>query len=94
TIIKDLTLNKTGTDDRRVALEDIQKRIIHDGSLDDLRVAKRTLLTSGEDGKQAWRDIQGQTLQEIKNAATAGVAPDGQGNQMVSAAALNKAIKR
>ncbi|HGH1346802.1 TPA: glycoside hydrolase family 104 protein [Acinetobacter baumannii] len=94
TIIKDLTTNKTGTDDRRVALEDIQKRIIHDGSLDDLRVAKRTLLTSGEEGKQAWRDIQGQTLQEIKNAATAGVAPDGQGNQMVSAAALNKAIKR
>lgn len=93
-IIKDLTLNKTGTDDRRVALEDIQKRIIHDGSLDDLRVAKRTLLTSGEEGKQAWRDLQGQTLQEIKNAATAGVAPDGQGNQMVSAAALNKAIKR
>ncbi|SSR14989.1 Uncharacterised protein [Acinetobacter nosocomialis] len=93
-IIKDLTTNKTGTDDRRVALEDIQKRIIHDGSLDDLRVAKRTLLTSGEEGKQAWRDIQGQTLQEIKNAATAGIAPDGQGNQMVSAAALNKAIKR
>lgn len=94
TIIRDLTTNKTGTDDRRVALEDIQKRIIHDGSLDDLRVAKRTLLTSGEEGKQAWRDIQGQTLQEIKNAATAGVAPDGQGNQMISAAALNKAIKR
>ncbi|MCW1490364.1 hypothetical protein OLN43_13990 [Acinetobacter baumannii] len=94
TIIKDLTTNKTGTDDRRVALEDIQKRIIHDGSLDDLRVAKRTLLTSGEEGKQAWRDIQGQTLQEIKNAATAGVAPDGQGNQMISPAALNKAIKK
>ncbi|AWL18225.1 hypothetical protein DIW83_03830 [Acinetobacter nosocomialis] len=93
-IITDLTLKKTGTDDRRVALEDIQKRIVHDGSLDDLRFAKRTLLTSGEEGKQAWRDIQGQTLQEIKSAATAGVAPDGQGNQMVSAAALNKAIKR
>lgn len=94
TIIRDLTTNKVGTDDRRVALEDIQKRIIHDGSLDDLRVAKRTLLTSGEEGKQAWRDIQGQTLQEIKNAATSGVAPDAQGNQMISASALNKAIKR
>ncbi|MEC6393349.1 glycoside hydrolase family 104 protein [Acinetobacter pittii] len=94
TIIRDLTSNKTGTEDRRVALEDIQKRIIHDGSLDDLRVAKRTLLTAGEEGKQAWRDIQGQTLQEIKNAATAGVAPDAQGNQMISAAALNRAIKR
>ncbi|HCQ9655950.1 hypothetical protein [Acinetobacter baumannii] len=94
TIIRDLTTNKAGTEDRRVALEDIQKRIIHDGSLDDLRVAKRALLTAGEEGKQAWRDIQGQTLQEIKNAATAGVAPDGQGNQMISPAALNKAIKK
>lgn len=93
-IIRDLTTKKNGLDDRRVALEDVQKRIIHDGSLDDLRFAKRTLLTSGEEGKQAWRDIQGQTLQEIKNAATAGVAPDAQGNQMISAAALNKAIKR
>ncbi|MBJ9481153.1 lysozyme family protein [Acinetobacter baumannii] len=94
TIIRDLTTNKAGTEDRRVALEDIQKRIIHDGSLDDLRVAKRALLTAGEEGKQAWRDIQGQTLQEIKSAATSGVAPDAQGNQMISAAALNKAIKR
>ncbi|MFJ0194021.1 hypothetical protein Q4307_07600 [Acinetobacter baumannii] len=94
TIIRDLTTNKSGTEDRRVALEDIQKRIIHDGSLDDLRVAKRALLTAGEEGKQAWRDIQGQTLQEIKSAATSGVAPDAQGNQMISAAALNKAIKR
>lgn len=94
TIIRDLTTKKNGTDDRRVALEDIQKRIIHDGSLDDLRFTKRALLTSGEEGKQAWRDIQGQTLQEIKSAATAGVAPDAQGNQMISAAALNRAIKR
>lgn len=93
-IITDLTENKTGSDDRKVALEDIQKRIIHDGSLDDLRVAKRALLTSGEEGRQAWKDIQGQTLQEIKNAATAGVAPDAQGNQMISPAALNKAIKK
>lgn len=94
TIIKDLTKNKTGTEDRRVALEDVQKRIIHDGSLDDLRVAKRALLTSGEEGRQAWKDIQGQTLQEIKNSVTSGVAPDAQGNQMISPAALNKAVKK
>ncbi|WPE80184.1 transglycosylase SLT domain-containing protein [Acinetobacter baumannii] len=93
-VIKDLTMKKNGTEDRRVALEDVQKRIIHDGSLDDLRVARRALMTSGEEGKQAWKDIQGQTLQEIKDAATSGVAPDAQGNQMISPAALNKAVKR
>ncbi len=94
TIIKDLTTMKNGTEDRRVALEDVQKRIIHDGSLDDLRVAKRALLTSGEEGRQAWKDIQGQTLQEIKNNATSGVATDAQGNQMISPAALNRAVKK
>lgn len=93
-IITDLTTDKRGSDDRKVALEDIQKRIIYDGSLDDLRFAKRALLTSGDEGKQAWKDIQGQTLQEIKTAATVGVSPDGQGNQMVSPAALNRAINR
>lgn len=93
-IITDLTENKTGSDDRKVALEDVQKRIIHDGSLDDLRFAKRALLTAGDDGKQAWKDIQGQTLQEIKNAATANVAPDAQGNQMISPAKLNQAINK
>lgn len=93
-IITDLTENKTGSDDRKVALEDVQKRIIHDGSLDDLRFAKRALLTAGEEGKQAWKDIQGQTLQEIKDVATAGVAPDAQGNQMINPAALNKAINK
>lgn len=93
-IITDLTENKTGSDDRKVALEDVQKRIIHDGSLDDLRFAKRALLTAGEEGKQAWKDIQGQTLQEIKNAATASVAPDAQGNQMISPAKLNQAINK
>lgn len=93
-IIKDLTTNKTGSSDRKVALEDVQKRIIHDGSLDDMRFAKRTLLTSGEEGKQAWRDIQGQTLQEIKMEATKNVAPDARGNQMISPAALNTAINK
>ena len=93
-IMHDLTNKKANSSDRIVALEDVQKRIVHDGSLDDLRVARRALLTSGEEGKQAWKDIQGQTLQEIKNAATAGIAPDARGNQMISPAALNKAIKR
>ena len=93
-IMHDLTNKKANSSDRIVALEDVQKRIVHDGSLDDLRVARRSLLTSGEEGKQAWKDIQGQTLQEIKNAATAGIAPDARGNQMISPAGLNKAIKR
>lgn len=94
TIIKDLTSNKKGTDDRKVAYEKVVDRVIYSGSLDDLRQAKRTIMTAGEDGKQSWKEIQAAVLQNIKDEATKGVAPDAQGNQMISPAALNAQIRK
>ena len=94
TIIKDLTGNKKGTDDRKVAYEKVVDRVIYSGSLDDLRQAKRTIMTSGPEGKQSWSEIQAAVLQNIKDEATKGVAPDGQGNQMISPAALNAQIRK
>ncbi|MFW1754303.1 phage tail tip lysozyme [Acinetobacter wanghuae] len=94
TIIKDLVGNKKGTDDRKVAYEKVVDRVIYSGSLDDLRQAKRTIMTSGPEGKQSWSEIQAAVLQNIKDEATKGVAPDGQGNQMISPAALNTQIRK
>lgn len=94
TIIKDLTGNKKGTDDRKVAYEKVVDRVVYSGSLDDLRQAKRTIMTSGPEGKQSWSEIQAAVLQNIKDEATKGVAPDGQGNQMISPAALNAQIRK
>lgn len=94
TIIKDLVGNKKGTDDRKVAYENVVDRVVYSGSLDDLRQAKRTIMTSGEDGKQSWKEIQASVLQNIKDEATKGVAPDAQGNQMISPAALNAQIRK
>lgn len=94
TIIKDLTGNKKGTDDRKVAYEKVVDRVIYSGSLDDLRQAKRTIMTSGPEGKQSWSEIQAAVLQNIKDESTKGVAPDAQGNQMISPAALNAQIRK
>lgn len=94
TIIKDLVGNKKGTDDRKVAYENVVDRVIYSGSLDDLRQAKRTIMTSGPEGKQSWSEIQAAVLQNIKDEATKGVAPDAQGNQMISPAALNAQIRK
>lgn len=94
TIIEDLTGNKKGTDDRKVAYEKVVDRVIYSGSLDDLRQAKRTIMTSGPEGKQSWSEIQAAVLQNIKDEATKGAAPDGQGNQMISPAALNAQIRK
>lgn len=93
-VISDLLNNKRGMNDRKVALEDVFDRIVFRGSLDDMRTARRTLQTAGEDGKQAWRDIQGQALRYIRDEATKNVQRDEFGNQIISPAALDKAIRR
>lgn len=93
TIIKNLTNLKRGTEDRMIALEDITDKVINKGSYDDLNQVRKTLLSSGDEGKQAWKELQGATIRQIHDAATAGVAPDANGNQMISPAALNKQIR-
>lgn len=93
-VISDLLSNKRGMSDRRVALEDVADRVIFRGSLDDLRFVRKVLQTGGEDGKQAWREIQGSALRSIRDEATKGITRDSTGNEVISASGLDKAIKR
>lgn len=92
-VIADLLGTKKGTSDRKVALEDVFDRSILRGSLDDVRTVRKVLQTGDEGGKQAWKELQGQTVNYIKDQATKNVARDTRGNQIVSAAGLDKAIR-
>jgi hypothetical protein len=83
---------KRNTEDRKVALEDVVDTIVKRGSKDDVDLVRKTLLSSGDDGKQALSELQGALLRDIQDQATKGVAPDANGQPMVSPAALNKAI--
>lgn len=93
-IIKSLMGTKPNSEDRIIALEDVADKIVYKGSLDDMRVAKRLLLTSGDEGKQAWKEVQGSVIQQIKDASTAGIAADAEGRQMISPAKLNSEIMK
>jgi hypothetical protein len=93
-IVADLLETKRGSSDRKVALEDVFDRIVFTGSLDDARVMRKTLQTGGEAGTQAWREIQGAGLRYIRDEATKSVARDSAGGEMISPAALNRAINR
>lgn len=93
-VIADLLNNKRGMADRRVALEDVFDRIVFRGSLDDMRFARKVLQTSGEEGKQAWREVQGAAVRYVRDEATKNVQRDAWGNEVISPAALDKAIKR
>jgi hypothetical protein len=90
---------KRGMGDRQVALEDVFDHSIIKGSLDDVRNVRRVLHRSGEPGQQAWRELQGATLQWMKKQAglddfvgSRRVARDSSGNAVLSPAGLNKAV--
>ena len=92
-VINKLMRTKPGTRDRAIAFEDVFDKTIMSGSLDDVRAVRRTLQTGGEEGKQAWRELQGQTLNQIKEKAFGNSARDELGNPVGSPAKLDQIIK-
>lgn len=93
-VVSDLLEAKRGSADRKVAFEDIFDRVVFRGSLDDARFMRKILQTSGDEGRQAWKEIQGAGLRYIRDEATKSVARDHTGNEMISPAALNRAVTR
>lgn len=91
--IRDLIHLKKNSSDRVTAFEDVLRRSVMTGTLDDLKNVRRTLTTAGDKGVQAWRELQGQTMQWVRDEATKNVARDIRGNQIVSPAGLGKAIR-
>lgn len=83
---------KPGTKDRSIALEDVFSKSIMGGSLDDVRSIRKTLQTGGEKGNQAWRELQGATVNHIKEQIIKNSARDINGNPVVSPSEFNKII--
>jgi hypothetical protein len=63
---------KAGYTDRRVALDDVFKHIVLDGSLEEMRTVTKLLKKAGPQGQQAYAELQGQTLQHMKELLTKG----------------------
>ena len=94
-VIKKLVSNKGG--DRALALEKTAQTIAK-GSLEQIRQVKKSLLTqegprqSRFEGRRAWRDLQGETVNRILEDARNVVATDEAERQVLTAAALRKSI--
>jgi hypothetical protein len=91
--IDKLLRTKKGTTDRAVAFEDVFKHSILDGSRDDVASIGLTLKKGGAEGQQAWKELQGQTIQHIKDKVTASIDVDSFGNPVVSPAKFRSVIK-
>ncbi|HET8744315.1 MAG TPA: hypothetical protein VFM98_01830 [Ramlibacter sp.] len=93
-VVRDLMRTRRGTADRQVALEDVFRRTILNGSREDLSMLRRTLqIAGGEEGHQAWRELQGQTLRHLLDEATKNASTDIRGNPVFSAPGLNRALR-
>jgi len=57
---------KAGYKDRRVALDDVYNHIVVDGSLEEMRTVT-SLLKKTPEGREAYKELQGQTLQRMKD---------------------------
>lgn len=93
-VVRDLLRKDRGTQDRKVALEDVWSHSIIKGSLDDVRNVRKVLQTGGENGQQAWKELQGQTLNWLRDQATTNSATDQRGNAIFSAPKLHSAMKQ
>jgi Ca2+-binding EF-hand superfamily protein len=61
---------KTGYADRQVALDDVFKYVVLDGSLEEMRTVTKLLKKGGPQGQQAYAELQGQTVQYLKDQLT------------------------
>lgn len=93
-IVSDLVNNKRGTDDRKVAIGDVFDHVILNGDRSELSHVRAVLQRGGEEGKQAWRELQGETVEWIKSEALKNVATDQRGQRIVSPAQLERAIMK
>jgi hypothetical protein len=87
-----LLRQKPGTTDRAVAFEDVFDHAVLNGSLDDVSSIGRTLKKAGPEGQQAWKELQGQTIQYMKDQVSKSVDVDSFGNPVVSPAKFKAVV--
>jgi hypothetical protein len=87
-----LLRTKPGTTDRSVAFEDVFDHSILNGSLDDVRAIGMTLKKAGPEGQQAFKELQGQTIQYMKDQVSKSVDVDSFGNSVVSPAKFKSVV--
>ena len=88
-----LLRTKPDSDDRLVAFEDVFQKSIINGSLDDVKNLGFALKKSGPQGQQAFKELQGQTIEYLKDRVTQSIDTDMFGNPVVSPAKFKTAVR-
>jgi len=84
---------KPNSDDRLVAFEDVFQKSIVNGSLDDVKNLGLALKKGGPSGQQAYKELQGQTIEFLKDKVTQSIDTDTFGNPVVSPAKFKSSVR-
>jgi hypothetical protein len=88
-----ISYKNTNSADRVVALEDVFQKSIINGSLDDVKNLGFALKKGGPEGQQAFKELQGQTIEYLKDKVTQSIDTDMFGNPVVSPAKFKSAVR-
>ena len=92
-IVARLIKNRKGMEDPQVAADQVFRKSILNSSPEEITFLKRVLQTSGPDGQQAWKELQGATVRNLRDEATKGMGIDSSDRPLVSPAKLHQAVK-
>lgn len=88
-----LLSTKRGTDERVIAFDDVFDKIIINAPLEEMNKVRKTLLTAGPEGKQAWNELKSNTIRYIINKSLSTAQRDERGQALVSPDKLNSVIR-
>jgi hypothetical protein len=92
-IVARLIKNRKGMEDPQVAADQVFRKSILNSSPDEITFLKRVLLTSGNDGQQAFKELQGATVRHLREEATKGMGMDSQDRPLISPAKLHQSVQ-
>lgn len=92
-IVARLIKNRKGMEDPQVAADQVFRKSIINSSPEEITFLKRVLVTSGKDGQQAFKELQGATVRHLKDEATKGMGMDSQDRPLISPAKLHQSVQ-
>lgn len=88
-----LLSTKGKTSERAIAFEDVFDKIVLVSPVEEMNKLRKTLITAGPNGKQAWADIKAKGIDYIKEQAFSKSQRDAAGNPLLSPDKLNQVVK-
>lgn len=92
-LVRSLLGTKRGTSERQVAFEKVFDKVILSSSKEEMNKLRKTLLTSGDEGKQAWVDLKSAGIEFLKESSLSSTR-DARGNYTLLPSKLSANIRK